>query len=117
MAQLQKEIGCTVEMLVGSSLQAGMEGDANRGMLKLTDVRSAKVVVATAGAFEHAMCKVSSCPGRRGRGGGGVVEGGWGAWWDVVRGWPHGKRERSSNARVLILESCCVLEIWDAPSL
>lgn len=45
-------------MLVGSSLQAGNEGDGNRGLMKLVDVREAKVVVSTAGAFEHAMCKV-----------------------------------------------------------
>lgn len=55
-------------MLVGSSLQAyggvGAKGGAgfDHGRAKLDRVRAADAVVATAGAFEHCMCKV----GRRG---------------------------------------------------
>eukprot|EP00903_Cladosiphon_okamuranus_P019581 g18009.t1 len=72
--QLQNEIGGRVEMLVGSSLRVygsgggggngvgigtGGESEAgvDHGRAKLERVRAADVVVATAGAFEHCMCK------------------------------------------------------------
>jgi len=55
-----------VEMLVGSSLQAFGGGGAtavakgkeDRGKVKLDAVRGADIVVATAGVFEHCICKV-----------------------------------------------------------
>ncbi|CAN0530272.1 unnamed protein product, partial [Ectocarpus sp. 12 AP-2014] len=60
--RLQNELGGTVkkiEMLVGSSLQAfgGKRGKIDHGLVKLECVRDANIVVATAGAFEHCMCK------------------------------------------------------------
>lgn len=50
-----------IEMLVGSSLQAfgGKRGEIDHGLVKLECVRDANIVVATAGAFEHCMCKVN----------------------------------------------------------
>ncbi|CAM9196053.1 unnamed protein product, partial [Ectocarpus sp. 12 AP-2014] len=60
--RLQNELGATVkkiEMLVGSSLQAfgGKRGKIDHGLVKLECIRDANIVVATAGAFEHCMCK------------------------------------------------------------
>eukprot|EP00752_Nemacystus_decipiens_P002257 g2138.t1 len=55
--QLQNELRGRVEMLVGSSLQAHGNGGIDHGSAKLERVRAADVVVATAGAFEHCMCK------------------------------------------------------------
>lgn len=64
--QLQNEVRAKVEMLVGSSLRAFGDGGApaargreDRGKAMLDAVRGADIVVATAGAFEHCMCKVS----------------------------------------------------------
>lgn len=57
------EIDCTIELMVGSSLAPGK--DEVRFIQRIADVRAAGVVVATAGAFEHAMCKVTvvyCCP-------------------------------------------------------
>lgn len=51
----------SVEMMMGSSLSTNNEikDDDSRGKRKLAELRAAKIVVATAGAFEHALCKVS----------------------------------------------------------
>lgn len=51
-----------VQMMVGSSFNKKSRG--GRGDKSLVDVLAAKIVVATAGAFEHAMCRVRipSCP-------------------------------------------------------
>lgn len=62
--QIQNEVGGTVEMLVGSSLccggkGGGVSGGGDLAKMKIESVRRASIVVATAGAFEHFMCKVS----------------------------------------------------------
>lgn len=54
---LMNEIDCSIELMVGSSLAPGK--DEVRFNQRIADVRAARVVVATAGAFEHAMCKVT----------------------------------------------------------
>lgn len=60
--RLQYEVGGMVEMLVGSSLamygSSGSRDGVDRGKEKLERLRAASIVVATAGAFEHCMCKV-----------------------------------------------------------
>ncbi|CAM9520022.1 unnamed protein product, partial [Hapterophycus canaliculatus] len=59
--RLQYEVGGVVEMLVGSSLAmyggSGAPDGVDRGKEKLDRLRAASIVVATAGAFEHCMCK------------------------------------------------------------
>ncbi|CAM9621477.1 unnamed protein product [Scytosiphon promiscuus] len=59
--RLQYEVGGMVEMLVGSSLamygSSGTRDGVDRGKEKLERLRAASIVVATAGAFEHCMCK------------------------------------------------------------
>lgn len=60
--KLRDEINLPVEMLVGSTFAKKADNDHQN--MKLLEVRSAKIIVATAGAFEHAMCKVRESGGR-----------------------------------------------------
>ena len=59
-AGVRTEMRCSVEMMVGSSmpLMGGNDAEERRAQQRLADIRAASVVVATAGAFEHAMLKV-----------------------------------------------------------
>lgn len=51
--ELQYELRCAVEVMMGFGAW-----DECGGGEKLLDLRAARLVVATADAFEHAMCKV-----------------------------------------------------------
>lgn len=57
--KVRDETKLDVELMIGSTLAMKREGTS--GLERLNDVRRANVIVATAGAFEHAMCKVYCC--------------------------------------------------------